>query len=89
LAVGAVGYVVSSRTVLYLKDEAIEFLGKVDGDPLFSLKKYKDQSYNIMSLMDRYIDSLTSLVGDNKEQLVLHFLKFLSFSERNRYSYLF
>jgi hypothetical protein len=42
-------------------------LGKVDADPLFSLKKYKDQSYTIMSLMDRYIDSLTALVADNKE----------------------
>ena len=46
--------------------EAIEFLGKVEAYPRFSLQKYKNESYNIMSLMASHIDSLTALVGDNK-----------------------
>ena len=61
--------------------EAIEFLGKVEADPLFSLKKYKNESYNIISLMARHIDSLTALVGENKEQLGLHSGKIILLNE--------
>lgn len=46
--------------------EAIEFLGKVEAYHRFSLQKYSNESYNIMSLMVSHIDSLTALVGESK-----------------------
>lgn len=68
-------------TISQRVSEAIEFLGKVNADPLFSLTKHKHESYNIMLLMDRHIDSLTALVVDNKEQLRLHSGKIILLNE--------
>jgi preprotein translocase subunit Sss1 len=61
--------------------EAIEFLGKVEADQLFSLNKYKNESFTILSLMSRHIDSLTALVGESKGQLVMHSGKIILLNE--------